>query len=71
MLTVWGADNLTPDEASQFASNNFEVPQTAIDRRVFKTVVVEITGVNDAPEVIAETFDVFYTTDAELDIAST
>ena len=35
VLTVWGADNLTPDEASQFISNNFEIPQTAIDRRVF------------------------------------
>ena len=69
VLTVWGADNLTPDEESQFISNNLEVPQTAIDRRVFKTVVVEIIGVNDAPEVLAETFDVFYTTDAELDIA--
>ena len=61
---VDGAEELVDDDEG----GAHEIPQSALDRRVFKTVVVEITGVNDAPEVVSETFDVLFTDSQAVDI---
>ena len=74
VLTIWAFDGLTYAELSQVVDddeekqNPYEIPQSAVDRRVFKTVVVEITGANDAPEVVSETFDVLFTDSQLVDI---
>ena len=60
VLTIWATDRLISGEE----------PQAVIDRRVVKTVVAEVTGVNDAPEVISKTPDVLFTEGgAAVDIA--
>ena len=74
VLTIWAFDGLTYAELLELADddeekqNPYEIPQSALDRRVFKTVVVEITGANDAPEVVAEIFDVSFTDSQAVDI---
>ena len=63
VLTIWAFDGLTDAELAELTvmGGPHEIPQSAIDRRVFKTVVVEITGANDAPEVVSEIFNVLFT----------
>ena len=61
VLTIWAFDGLTDVEFAQLIDSDGNTPQSAVDRQVFKTVVVEITGANDAPEVVSETFDVLFT----------
>ena len=70
VLTIWAFDRLTYAELSQVVAMDgpYEIPQSALDRRVFKTVVVEITGANDAPEVVSEIFDVLFTDSQAVDI---
>ena len=61
VLTIWAFDGLTDVEFAQLIDSDGNTPQSAVDRQVFKTVVVEVTGANDAPEVVSETFDVLFT----------
>ena len=74
VLTIWAFDGLTYAELLQVVDDDeekqdpYEIPQSAVDRRVFKTVVVEITGANDAPEVVSEIFDVSFTDSQAVDI---
>ena len=70
VLTIWAFDGLTDAELLELTvmGGPHEIPQSALDRRVFKTVVVEITGANDAPEVVAEIFDVLFTDSQAVDI---
>ena len=74
VLTIWAFDRLTYAELLQVVDDDeekqdpYEIPQSALDRRVFKTVVVEITGANDAPEVVSEIFDVLFTDSQAVDI---
>ena len=70
VLTIWAVDLLTEAESQQLIANaSSEVPQSALDRRVFKTVVVEISGANDAPEVVSKTLDVLYVVNQDISIA--
>ena len=69
VLTIWAFDGFTDVEFGQLIDSDGNTPQSAVDRQVFKTVVVEVTGANDAPEVVSETFDVLFITGEAVSIA--
>ncbi len=70
VLTIWAFDGLTDAELVELTPEGgpHEIPQSAVDRRVFKTVVVEVTGVNDAPEVVTKIHDIFFNEGQTFDI---
>ena len=70
VLTIWAFDGLTDAELAQLTvvGGPHDIPESALDRRVSKTVVVEVTGVNDAPEVVTRIHDIFFNEGQTFDI---